>query len=326
MFTAATDLVARPLLPLELTIALILLGAAVVGFAVWRGHKGAWLRAAAVAALAFALLDPAVLNEEREGQADIVALVIDESESQSIEDRAETAAAAAAEIEARIQALSEAGGGRAPIEIRTIRVSGDGIEGTRLVSALAEGLSDTPPDRVAAAILVTDGAVTDGDRRPPAFREAVAAALAARGGDGAVPPVHLLLTGRSDEFDRRIVVESAPGFGLVNEPVTIRFRIAESGRGEAVGGRVRLFVDGEMKRILPARVDQPLSVRFPLEHGGATVVELRLDPIEGELTARNNVAAFSINGVRDRLRVLLVSGEPHAGERTWRNLLKSDPA
>ncbi len=32
----------------------------------------------------------------------------------------------------------------------------------------------------------------------------------------------------------------------------------------------------------------------------------------------------SIDGVRDKLRVLLVSGEPHAGERTWRNLLKSD--
>ena len=30
--------------------------------------------------------------------------------------------------------------------------------------------------------------------------------------------------------------------------------------------------------------------------------------------------------MRDRLRVLLVSGEPHAGERTWRNLLKSDAA
>ena len=31
-------------------------------------------------------------------------------------------------------------------------------------------------------------------------------------------------------------------------------------------------------------------------------------------------------GVRENLRVLLVSGEPHAGERTWRNLLKSDAA
>ena len=38
----------------------------------------------------------------------------------------------------------------------------------------------------------------------------------------------------------------------------------------------------------------------------------------------NNRAVVSIDGVRDKLRVLLVSGEPHAGERTWRNLLKSD--
>ncbi len=44
----------------------------------------------------------------------------------------------------------------------------------------------------------------------------------------------------------------------------------------------------------------------------------------GELTDRNNAAVVQINGVRDRLRVLLVSGEPHAGERVWRNLLKSD--
>jgi hypothetical protein len=33
-----------------------------------------------------------------------------------------------------------------------------------------------------------------------------------------------------------------------------------------------------------------------------------------------------ITAIRDRLRVLLISGEPHAGERVWRNLLKSDPA
>jgi hypothetical protein len=48
--------------------------------------------------------------------------------------------------------------------------------------------------------------------------------------------------------------------------------------------------------------------------------------LPGELTTRNNRAIVVIKGIRDRLRVLLVSGEPHAGERTWRNLLKSDPS
>ena len=42
------------------------------------------------------------------------------------------------------------------------------------------------------------------------------------------------------------------------------------------------------------------------------------------MTDRNNTALVQINGVRDRLSVLLVSGQPHPGTRTWRNLLKSD--
>ena len=54
------------------------------------------------------------------------------------------------------------------------------------------------------------------------------------------------------------------------------------------------------------------------------IVEIEASPLQGELTAVNNRAVVSIDGVRDKLRVLLVSGEPHAGERTWRNLLKSD--
>ncbi|MCX8231771.1 MAG: hypothetical protein OTJ45_08125, partial [Alphaproteobacteria bacterium] len=45
-----------------------------------------------------------------------------------------------------------------------------------------------------------------------------------------------------------------------------------------------------------------------------------------ELTLQNNRAAVSVSGVRDRLRVLMVSGQPHAGERIWRNLLKADPS
>ena len=57
---------------------------------------------------------------------------------------------------------------------------------------------------------------------------------------------------------------------------------------------------------------------------GPNIVEIEAAAVDGELTAVNNRAVVVIDGVRDKLRVLLVSGEPHAGERTWRNLLKSD--
>ena len=55
-------------------------------------------------------------------------------------------------------------------------------------------------------------------------------------------------------------------------------------------------------------------------------MELSAAPGPSELTLQNNRAVVSVSGVRDRLRVLLVSGQPHAGERVWRNLLKADPS
>ena len=71
-------------------------------------------------------------------------------------------------------------------------------------------------------------------------------------------------------------------------------------------------------------VGMPQNVDIPIAHGGQNIVEIEAAPVQGELTTVNNRAVVEIDGVRDKLRVLLVSGEPHAGERTWRNLLKSD--
>ena len=82
--------------------------------------------------------------------------------------------------------------------------------------------------------------------------------------------------------------------------------------------------DGE---VLDRRVVRPgnaVNAQIPIPHAGPNIVEIEAAPIENELTTVNNRAVVSIDGVRDKLRVLLVSGEPHAGERTWRNLLKSD--
>ncbi|HBV55497.1 MAG TPA: hypothetical protein DEF12_10760, partial [Rhodobacteraceae bacterium] len=73
-------------------------------------------------------------------------------------------------------------------------------------------------------------------------------------------------------------------------------------------------------------IDLGRTVELPLTlpHGGRNVIRFAVPASPGEVTDRNNAAVIQINGVRDRLRVLLVSGEPHPGGRTWRNLLKSD--
>ena len=65
---------------------------------------------------------------------------------------------------------------------------------------------------------------------------------------------------------------------------------------------------------------------MPFPHAGQNIVEIELETAPGELTPANNRVVVAAEGVRENLRVLLVSGEPHAGERVWRNLLKSDAA
>jgi hypothetical protein len=73
--------------------------------------------------------------------------------------------------------------------------------------------------------------------------------------------------------------------------------------------------------VIPGKTTQ---LEVEIAHAGDNVIEMEVDPLPGELTTLNNVAAITVKGVRDGLKVLLVSGAPHAGERTWRNLLKSD--
>ena len=125
---------------------------------------------------------------------------------------------------------------------------------------------------------------------------------------------------------------SAPRYGIVGQPVRVSFRVddfgpdAETASDENGSAMVSLRVNG--REVLRQDVPFGLEAGFdaPLNRPGRTIIELEVEPREGELTTRNNIAVLPISAIRDRLRVLLISGEPHPGERVWRNLLKSDPA
>lgn len=277
---------------------------ALVVLAVWRGLAGWWLRALGLAALVLALANPALQEEERANLSDIVILVVDESASQGLGDRAAQTARAVASVEAEVAALPNT-------ELR-IRRLGDGQEdaGTLALTALAEALAEEPRARVAGAILITDGRTHD---------------------LGLVPnlpaPLQVLLTGSRTDWDRRLVVRDAPAFAIIGEEFNLTLRIEDIGAvpGSA-GGEVDLAisVDAEEPAVYRVPLNTDLELPVTLPHGGMNVLQFSVAAVAGELTDRNNAAAIQINGVRDRLRVLLVSGEPHAGERVWRNLLKSD--
>src|SRR5437660_7372842 len=266
--------------------------------------RGAAVRVTALALILLALTNPSFTREDREPLSSGAAVVIDESPGQNFGDGTRETAQAQ---EALVEALKKVKG----LEVRVVEAGqADGeTDGTKLFGALSSALSDVPVDRVAGAFLITDGRVHD--------IPANAAAL------GFQAPVHALVTGRKDERDRRIAISAAPRFGIVGQTQTITYRLDDQG---ATGQRAKIVVrrDGEVTSERNLQGGQTSSVEIDIKHAGPNIVEIEASPLENELTLVNNRAVVAIDGVRDKLRVLLVSGEPHSGERTWRNLLKSD--
>ncbi|UZE48836.1 hypothetical protein ONR75_29545 [Rhodopseudomonas sp. P2A-2r] len=266
--------------------------------------RGALVRVAALVLILLALANPSFTREEREPLTSVAAVVVDKSPSQSFGERTKETAEAQ---QALVDRLKQVKG----LEVRVVEAGqADGeTDGTRLFGALSSALSDVPTDRVAGAFLITDGRVHD--------IPANAAAL------GFTAPVHALITGRSNERDRRIAITAAPRFGIVGQPQTITYRLDDQG---VTGQRAQVVVrrDGDVLSERTVMSGQTVSIDIDIKHAGPNIVEIEASPLENELTLVNNRAVVAIDGVRDKLRVLLVSGEPHAGERTWRNLLKSD--
>src|SRR6266700_2798614 len=266
--------------------------------------RGAALRVAALALLALALANPSFTREDREPLTSVAAVVIDKSPSQNFGDRTK-------ETEKAQQALVDGLKKIKGLEVRVVDAGqADGeTDGTKLFSALSSALSDVPVDRVAGAFLITDGRVHD----IPANAAAV----------GCQAPLHALITGTKNERDRRIAISAAPRFGIVGQTQTVTYRLDDQG---VTGERAKIVIrrDGEVISERTLQSGQTSSVDIDIKHAGPNIVEIEASPLEGELTLVNNRAVVAIDGVRDRLRVLLVSGEPHSGERTWRNLLKSD--
>ena len=301
---SAYSLAFAPLLPPAMLWAFAALALAVTVLGLLGRRRGVLLRALGLGLVLLALTDPSLVRENRKPLKDVVAIVVDESGSQTIGDRMQQTQKALAELKRRLQALGNA-------DIRIIEASRDDTEnnGTRLFSALNEGLADVPAERIGGVFMITDGIVHD----IPANISAL----------GFKAPLHAFITGHEGERDRRIELVTAPRFGIVGKDVMIELRVLDTANGtEPVVLHVRR--DGNPIADVTAAIGETISVPVKIEHGGPNVVELEVEALPGELTALNNKAVLTIDGVRDKLKVLLVSGEPNQGERMWRNLLKSD--
>jgi hypothetical protein len=298
----------QPSLPVWLLVALGVLCLAALAVAAWRRAPGTIWRGFAFAVLLLWLAGPRLVEETRQTLPDIGLVVIDQTAAMSIGERTKLADAARQKLE------SEARGVR-DLELRTVVNPEQGSDGNRLFATIDRALADIPRARLAGVVVVSSGQIHDIPATSP----------------GGVP-LHLLLPAKGEETDRRVRVVEAPEYGIVGKSVQLRVAVDDLGVPHGLldhapqSARLTIRRDGEPPVVESVPIGREQSIEIPITRAGPTVVALSAEPLPGEVSTANNTAVVQINGVRDRLRVLLVSGEPHPGERTWRRLLKSDPA
>ena len=307
--TSAASVALDPMIPWEALAVMAAIGLGLVLLGLRAGARGTLMRLGAVVVVLAALARPELIEEQRKPIADVALIVVDDSDSMAIGERRQ-------QVQAAREMLKRKFGQQEGLEIREavlppshIQLGSERPGGTRLIEAMRSALVDVPPERLAGVVLLSDGQVHDVPTSlPPELGTA---------------PLHAMIAGKKNERDRLIVIEQSPRYGGVGRDVAATFRVEDPSGGTAP---VTITVGGEIVKRMEVPVGKSVEVPITVGNPGPNVVELEVAPGQSELTLDNNRALFTISGVRDRLRVLLVSGEPYQGERAWRNLLKSDPA
>lgn len=303
---AALNIQFNPLLPIEWIVGLAVLGLLIIVIAAFKNRTAIIWRGVTLTVFVLALLNPSLLEEQREALPDVAVIVVDQSPSQSLAERSERTEKALEHLESQIENHKN-------IELRIIKAPASRAltSETLLFSELEKALVDVPPNRRAGVIFISDGQIHDVPLSTNKFSE--------------FGPVHILLSGQKKEKERQLVILQTPSYGIIDQSVNVKYRIEDTSNIGASDATITITTPNEPAEVMVVPVNQDITIDLPIMHAGQNVYEISVQGVEGELTEANNRAALIVNGVRDRLKVLLVSGKPHAGGRTWRDLLTSDP-
>ncbi len=269
----------------------------------FRGNKSKSIARIFFAALLIVfLLQPQLVTEKRKALNDVALIAVDKSQSQNLGNRRATTADALRKLQDNLKKKSG-------IETRIIDVASNEKKETKVFDAIEAALSDVPQNQRAGVILLTDGQVSD----KPSSEFLKSTSLFG------------LITGSKKDKDREIDLINAPGYSIVGETVILKFRITDHNIPASAPVRVALnFPDGtNIVRDVVVGEDQEWPIN--IASAGQNVFELSTPPLDNELSRLNNRTIFTVEGVRNRLNVLLVSGEPYPGARMWRDFLKADP-
>ena len=264
--------------------------------------SGNILRTILIFLILICIANPSIVSENRENIPDTVALILDLSPSQNINNRNKIAQEAYDNLKNKLQKIDN-------LDLRFKIIQGK--NGTNIFEPLSAMVADIPPDRVAGAIVITDGQIQDAPEDLDKYNFKA--------------PVNFLLSGKKDEKDRRLIIESAPRFGIVGEEIEIKIKV-EDISSNVPNALVSINMNDDIKQSRSIVIGETVVLTLPLDRAGITSLNIEVEPGSEELTLQNNKSVIEINAIRERLKVMLVSGEPNMGLRSWRNLLSSDPS
>ena len=273
---------------------------------IFLGYKykasGNILRTILIFIILICIANPIIITENRENIPDTVAVLLDLSPSQNINNRKESAKIIYENIKNQLNKIENL-----DIRLKTIY----GKNGTKIFEPLTSMIGDIPNDRIAGAIIITDGQIQDTPNNLNSYNFKA--------------PIHFLLSGKKEEKDRRLIIESTPRFGIVGEDIEINIKIEDISTN-VPNALVFININNESKQSRSIPIGETIKITLPLDRAGITTLNIEVEPGPEELTLQNNKAVIEINAIRERLKVMLVSGEPNMGLRSWRNLLNSDPS
>ena len=325
----------------------LLIGAAVLAVALSalslaeERRAPAWLllllRSAGVLACLLTALQPTIELRQVTRLPNRVALLVDASRSMEVRppdggaSRAERAATLIEQAAPRLAAWQQAGHevdlytfgeNVSPATVASLREP-PAADATRIGEALADVRARYAGRDLGAVIVISDGIDTGriGDGPIDAMTRSTLEALGA--------PVHTVGMGEKSLRDLSVAAVLADQFAFVRTPASIEAVIRQTGLADR---QVEVTLERDGRPVASRGVvlrgdhsEERISFDWLPDHPGNFVFRISTPVLGGEALAGNNEQTFTLKVIRDRVRVLHLSGRPSWDERFLRAMLRRDP-
>jgi len=191
---------------------------------------------------------------------------------------------------------------------------------SRVAASIQQAVGDRPDDAGGALVVIGDGRDTGGEPFQTPARLARGKGL---------PIYTVTLGGASLQRDLAVVAQPAQPYLLTGEPGEISIRVLQS---NAAGYRTQVTItEADTQRVVDRHevaftASETATIRLPITHDAPGTYEYLVTaaPLPGEVEPANNQQSVFVDVTAQRLKVLLLEGEPFWDTKFLAHSLRRD--